>query len=103
MDYTTTHKMKVNNDKSKVMIFNNASKFDFKPELYLDSVEYLNIVESTQLLEVKIRRNLKWNANTEFICTKAYARLWMIRRLKSQGATANELVDVFEKQVRCIL
>ena len=27
----------------------------------------------------------------------------MIQRLKSLGATANELVDVFEKQVRCIL
>ena len=52
---------------------------------------------------VKIQSNLKWNANTEYICTKAYARLWMIRCLKSLGATANKLVDVFEKQVRCIL
>ena len=65
----------------------------------LDNVDFLNIVESSQ----KIQSNLKWNGNTEYICTKAYARLCMIWRLQSLGATANELVDVFEKQVRCIL
>ena len=57
------------------MIFNNAREFNFNPELHLDRVGFLIIVESPQLLGVKIQSNLKWNENTEYICTKAYARL----------------------------
>ena len=47
--------------------------------------------------------NLRWQSNTDFICQKAYARLWMLRRLKSLGANKNEMMDVYVKQVRCVL
>ena len=102
-EYTLSHKMKVNSDKTKVMLFNNARKFDFKPDLYLENGTSLEIEEETTLLGVKIQSNLKWDSNTEYICTRAYTRIWMIRRLKNLGATTEELLDVYCKQVRCIL
>ena len=37
------------------------------------------------------------------MCKKAYARLWMLRRLQRLGSTYNELVDVYYKQIRCVL
>ena len=46
---------------------------------------------------------MKWDMNTNYICGKAYDRIWMIRRLKALGATNTELVDVYIKQVRCVL
>ena len=44
-----------------------------------------------------------WNLNTDHICTKAYERIWMLRRLKQLGASDDELKDVYEKQIRCVL
>ena len=95
----TLHKMKINSDKSKCMLFNSAKKFDFKHELYFDNSDQIKIVENTKLLGVEIQSNLKWDLNTDYICTRAYSRIWMIRRLKTLGATAEELTDVYTKQV----
>ena len=37
------------------------------------------------------------------MCTKAFNRLWMIRRLKPLGATIHELIEVYQTQIRCLL
>ena len=89
--------------KSKCILFNSARKFDFKSELYFDNSDQIKIVENTKLLGVEIQSNLKWDLNTDYICTRAYSRIWMIRRLKTLGATAEELTDVYTKQVWCVL
>ena len=34
---------------------------------------------------------------------KAFSRLWILRRLKPLGASTMELLDVYQKQVRCIV
>ena len=103
VDYAEAHKMKVNHDKSKVILFNSSKKFDFMPQLSLEPGINLNLVESFQLLGVIVQSNLKWDQNTDYICTKAYERIWMIRRLKLLGASSTELVDVYNKQVRSVL
>ena len=46
---------------------------------------------------------MKWVENTDYMCKKGYARLWMLRRLKGLGATRKELLDVYQKQVRSVL
>ena len=84
----------MNRDKSKVMLFNSSKKFDFMPNLSLETGTNLEVVESCQLLGVIIQSNLKWNKNTDYICSKAYDRIWMVRRLKYLGATNEELIDV---------
>ena len=101
--YTDDHKMKVNCDKSKVILFNTAKKWDFKPLLTFGESNYMNIVEDATVLGVQIQSNLKWNLNTDYICTRAYSRIWMLRRLKANGAGIIDLVDVYSKQVRCVL
>ena len=63
----------------------------------------LEVVEEFKLLGVIFQSNLRWQANTDFMCKKAYARLWMIRRLKGLGASSAEILDVFNKQIRCVL
>ena len=100
--YTNDHEMVINVDKTKVILFNNAIKYDFFPNLTLDN-EPLQVVEELRLLGVQIRSDLSWRANTASICQKGYARLWMLRRLKPLGASVDELLDVYEKQIRSIL
>ena len=102
-EYTTNQKMKVNSEKSKVMLFNSSKKYDFMPQLSIEPGHNLELVESCKLLGVIIQSNLKWDENTESICKRAFDRLWMIRRLKALGASNEELIDVYAKQVRSIL
>jgi hypothetical protein len=63
----------------------------------------LEVVEEFKLLGLIFQSNLKWQANSDAMCKKAYARLWMLRRLKKLGASSSEMLDVFYKQIRCVL
>ena len=101
-EYAIENEMKINIDKSKVMLFNTSKTRDFSPELKLDN-DTLDVVEEMKLLGVKITSDLKWHSNTAYITQKAYSRLWLMRRLKLLGANQNELIDVYCKQVRSVL
>ena len=46
---------------------------------------------------------MRWCSNTENMIKKANQRLWVLRRLKNMGAEINDLVDVYIKQIRCIV
>ena len=103
VEYSRTNQMKINENKTKVMIFNTRRKYDGRPKLAVEGEGYLEVVEVFKLLGVMVRSDLKWSDNSEYICKKAYARLWMLRRLSNLGATKGEMVDVYQKQVRSVL
>ena len=56
-----------------------------------------------RILGLIITSDMKWSANTEHIVIKAFRKLWMLRRLKAHGASVMDLLDVFMKQIRCLL
>ena len=95
--------MKINQDKTKVMMFNNSRKYDYMPKLSVHNNKYLEVVEQHKLLGIIVQSDLRWYANTQNMCAKGYARLWMLRRLKLVGANTGELLDVYQKQVRSVL
>ena len=103
VQYCEENDMKLNTDKTKVAIFNTGRKFDFMPRLSADGSTHLEVVEEFKLLGIVFQSNLKWQANTDMMCKKGYARLWMLRRLKGLGASCSEMLDVFQKQIRCVL
>ena len=104
-DYAKNHDMVINTNKCKVMMFNTGKKYAGMPNLTLPGMgqDRLEVVEKFKLLGVKIQSDLKWNDNTNYICQKGFSRLWILRRLKSLGATVAELMDVYGKQVRSVL
>ena len=101
--YCENYQMKLNPKKSKVILFNTSRKYDFMPSCHFGQNENLEVVEELKLLGVTIKSNLSWSAHCDQICRTAYARMWMLRRLKPLGATSEELIDIYEKQIRCIL
>ena len=103
VEYSKTHEMKINEKKSKVMIFNTRKKYDARPRLAVGDSEYLEVIESYKLLGVIVRSDLRWVENTDYICKKGYRRLWLIRRLKTLGANQSEMLDVYYKQIRALL
>ena len=100
--YASDNEMKVSTKKTKIMLFNTAKVRDFTPDLMI-SGEKVEYVEEAKLLGVKITSDLKWNANTEHIVKMGYQKLWMIRRLKANGANTSELCDIYIKHVRSVI
>ena len=94
--------MKLNKDKTKVMLFNPAKQWDFMPEIEVGG-QILEVVDEYKLVGVMISSNLKWDENTEYITKKAYSRLWMLRRLKNLGLKKTSLLQVFTMQIRSVL
>ena len=101
-EYAEEHKMKLNYDKTKLMVFNPCTKSDFQPSLSIDN-HVLDVVDEIKLLGITIRSDMKWVANTNNMIRKAGKRLWMLRRLKNLGAAQCDLVDVYTKQIRSVM
>ena len=92
--------MKINQDKSKVLLFNTSWKYDFLPKVTIDSGNNQEVVEEMKLLGVIIQSNMKWNSNTQNLCKRGYQSLW---NLVKHGASITDLLDVYVKKCRCLL
>ena len=82
-NFTLSNMMKINNSKSKVMIFNKSKKYDFQSEFSFSNGENLECIEETKLLGIILSSDLSWGLNTKAIVKKAMSKMWLIRRLKS--------------------
>ena len=61
------------------------------------------MVGKQKLLAGQITNDLKWNENTDYISKRGYKKLWILRRLKINGANTQELKDIYCKHIRSIL
>ena len=101
--YSDEHQMKINGSKTKAILFNKSRNYDFLPHLTLGNSSPIDVLEEIKLLGVVVSSDLSWAANTKTMCCRAYSRLWILRRLKLFGVSPAELLDIYEKQIRCIL
>ena len=91
--------MKINTEKCNVMLFNTARNFDFHPQLGIEDEEPFEVVDELRLLGVMITSNLSWQTQADYMCKRAFARMWMIRRLKPLAASRDELIEIFRTQI----
>ena len=75
----------INQDKSKVMLFNQGRKYDFLPTIKTENGHMLQTVDEMRLLGLVVRSDLRWQENTNQMSKKAYTSLWMIRNMKKLG------------------
>ena len=99
-EFTFTNKMKINENKSKVMIFNKSRKFDFPPELSFSNGDLLECLEETKLLGIQLQSSLKWNSNTSAMYTKAMSKMWLLRRMKGLKLEPTLILDYYIKEIR---
>ena len=99
VELTKERNMKLNPIKSKAMLFNTHVKYDVQPQVSTVQGEYLDVVEEHKILGQIVRSDLKSISNTEYICKKAYKRLWILRRLKALGCPEQELLEVLQQQI----
>ena len=72
--YEVDNETKINEQKTKLMLFNTSKTNDFHPEMKIDGVR-IEVVEQMKLLGVIITNALKWHENTMFITKKSFGRL----------------------------
>ena len=69
--FTDQKLLKIKERKINLMKFNFAKIHDFPPELKIDGFKIdLEVVTETKLLGIILTNDLKWSANTEYICKK---------------------------------
>ena len=85
-----------------IYVQDNRRNIDFMPEVSLKGHE-IEVVDEIRLLGLVLRSDTKWSSNTKNMILKASKRLLILRRQKKLGAKNSDLVDVFIKQIRCIL
>ena len=101
-EYAQDNEMKINCSKSKFLVFNPTQNLDFVPDFKIEGKQ-LDTMEEMKILGLILRNDLSWKSNTKNMNKKAFAKLWMIKRLKQAGANLGDLTDIFIKQVRSLL
>lgn len=86
------------------MKFNFSRHYDFPPELTIGGFSnQLDVIKETKLLGVNFINNLKWAANTEYICKRAYKRMWTLHRMKILDVELYTILEVYTKEIRAVL
>ena len=102
--FTVDNLMKINESKTKLMLFNTSHSYDFPPELALSSSSpFLDVVEHTKLLGLQISTDLRWEEQTRYLCKKANSKMWMLRRMKILNIEPEIILDFYFKEIRSIL
>merc|ERR1712081_114943 len=102
-DFTIHQNLKINESKTEVMVFNMSKCWQFPPEVGFSADKNLDYVRKAKVLGIMVSDDLKWAENTDYITSKALARLWTLRRLKNLGISNDVIFDVYPKEIRTIL
>ena len=101
-EFTNKNKMKINESKSQVMIFNKSRNYDFPPELSFKNNEFLECVKETKLLGIVLSSSLSWESNTRAVYVKAMSKMWLLRRMKNLQLEKEIIVDYYLKEIRSL-
>ena len=94
--------MKLNEDKTKQMIFNFTNNFQFSMRNKLND-KNVEIIETTKLLGTVLTSDLKWEENTSLLVKKANARMQLLRKVATFTRDEDELKNIYILFVRSIL
>ena len=100
--WTQSKKMKLNEKKTKSLIFNFTKKYQFTTRLSVNDVE-LDVPKEAKLLGTIITDNLKWDRNTEELVKKASKRMQLRFRASKFTTSRKDLKDIYVTFVRSIL
>ena len=100
--WTDANKMKLNEKKSKVMVFNFTNDYQFATRLCIGN-NLLETVTSTKLLGTIIQSDLKWQENTDMLVKKGYQRMMILHKLYEFNVPDEDMVTIYVLFLRSIL
>ena len=100
--WTEDNKMRLNVEKSKIMIFNFTEDYQFSTRLFLENT-LLDTINQTKLLGTIISTDLKWGENTEMLVKKGFQRMLILHKLYSFNIADSDMVNIYILYIRSIL
>ena len=101
-EWTDNKKMLLNEQKSKIMIFNFTKKYQFSTRVHLNDT-LLDIINETKILGTILSSDLTWHNNSEYLTKKGYQRMTMLRKLYKFDVPQEDLVMIYCQYIRSIL
>ena len=101
-EWTEKQRMLINENKTKSMIFNFTTNYQFATRLTLKN-EAIEVLDNTKLLGTIISDDLRWDLNTANIVKKANARMELLRRVASFSPPIEDLKNIYYLFVRSLL
>ena len=92
--WTQQNSVTINHNKTVVMHFH-TSATDLPPPLITVGDQPLQVVQSTRLLGITVDEKLTWKEHVNNTVRAASYRLYMLRRLRSLGAPAEDLKTIY--------
>ena len=100
--WTINQKMKINEKKTKTMIFNYTKNHQFTTRLEMNG-EKLEVIDSTRLLGTIITNNLSWDPNISDIVKRSNARMELLRKLDGFGVPKEDMKSIYISFIRSLL
>ena len=101
-DWTKKKKMRLNENKTKNIIFNFTRKFQFTTDIAVNN-RNIEVVKETKLLGTYITNNLKWNKNTSEIVKKANQRMQILNRATNFTSNIHSLKRIYLTYILSLL
>ena len=101
-NWTSEQKMKINEKKTKLMIFNETYNYQFSTRIYIKDI-LLDIIQETKLLGIVLTSNLDWKENTSMIIKKSYSRMEILRKLFKFNVPIADLLTIYIIYIRSYL
>ena len=96
--------LKIKESKSHVMKFSFSNTLYFFREIRVNGFkDNSEVINEMKLLGVMLICGLKWACNTEFICKKAYNKMWTLRRMKILNIELLVILDVYCRVIWSVL
>ena len=100
--WTEEFQMKLNPIKSKYMIVNFCTNYQFRTRLVVNN-SLLEQVHETRLLGLIIQDDLSWNSNTKSLVKKAYSRMIILRKLIEFEVKIQDMVTIYILFIRSVI
>ena len=101
-DWTQHNKMKLNEKKTKLMVFNFTHNYQFSTRVKLNDI-LLEIIDDTTLLGTTVSSDLKWHKNSQQLTQKGYQRMTILRKLYPFDVPQEDMVLIYKMFIRSIL
>ena len=94
--------MKLNENKTKNMIFNFSKEHQFTTKLSVNDVN-LEVVNEAKLLGTIVTNNRAWNRNTEALVKKAFRRMQLLYKASSYTNCREDLKVIYLTYIRSVV
>ena len=101
-EWTVNNKMKLNEQKTKVMVFNFTCSKQFATRIMLNN-NLLQTITETRLLGTIVSSDLTWHKNSQYLTQRGYSRMTILRSLYEFNIPEEDLVTIYCMYIRSVL